>query len=113
MRLKKDKNSWSAGGVIHKNNRHDKSTQEIGKRKSKKDTRRWCRGKEGVRHDLVWRDAKKLQAYSDITRTRNSMELACTICSKLFEIDHFFRSRKLDHEEELKKLKEKLYGRVA
>jgi hypothetical protein len=53
MRLKEDKSSWAANGIIKRDFRNDPSQLNTGmRRKSKKDTKRWCKGHVGVEH--VW-----------------------------------------------------------
>ena len=50
MRLKEDTSSWHSNGIIHRDNRHDHS-ERFYKLHSKRDTKRWCRGKVGVEHE--------------------------------------------------------------
>lgn len=54
MRIKKDKTSWHAGGVIARDARHEKSPDNTAKHLSKKNTKRWCKGKVGREHQGEW-----------------------------------------------------------
>ncbi len=51
MRLKEDTSSWAASGVIKRDFRHDPSLVADKPHSSKKDTKRWCKGKVGVEHE--------------------------------------------------------------
>lgn len=50
MRIKKVSNNYRSSGIKHRDNRHD-PTEPALERRSKKSTRRWCKGKVGVEHD--------------------------------------------------------------
>lgn len=48
-RLKRDHSGWRTSGLWLKY--QTPTVNEVQKHKTKKDTRRWCRGKTGVEHD--------------------------------------------------------------
>lgn len=51
-RVSRDDDSWKASGVKRRDERQDSSTPEVSRRKGKKkNTRRWCKGVEGRKHD--------------------------------------------------------------
>ncbi len=54
MRIKEDSNSWRAGGILKRDFKHDHS-EPIARFHSNKNTRKWCRGKVGVKHEVIWR----------------------------------------------------------
>lgn len=65
MRLKEDTSSWHSSSIIKRDFRHN---PEVASRKprSKKDTKRWCRGKVGVKHvfQLIERAEFKVFAWN-------------------------------------------------
>lgn len=52
MRLKEDASSWAANGIVRHDFRHDPN-QPSRPHKARKDTKRWCKGKVGVKHSFV------------------------------------------------------------
>lgn len=50
MRLKEDNSSWNASNVKRK----VAQLPDEPVRRSKKNTRRWCKGRVGVEHDYQW-----------------------------------------------------------
>lgn len=50
------------------------------RRSSRKDTKRWCRGKVGVEHAYEWADDKRFDY--DGTREGLPRTLACTACGR-------------------------------
>lgn len=82
MRLKEDKSSWKSTGIIKRDNRHDHSDSFSKTKSKKKDTKRWCRGKVGVEHELLrtfqymyWRNGPKRMNY---------VKCNCVNCGKEF-----------------------------
>lgn len=57
MRLKENKDNWNASGLIRK---LSIPPVEV-KAKARKNTRKWCKGREGVPHDY---DLANLEAYT-------------------------------------------------
>jgi hypothetical protein len=51
MRLKEDKSSWKAGGIIAKDVRNTKDEPKQRPHHKKKNTKDWCRGREGKPHE--------------------------------------------------------------
>lgn len=62
MRLSQDDSSWRASGIKRRDFRHDHDApnpERHGKvKKYKKDTKTWCRGKEGREHVMVALDVR-------------------------------------------------------
>lgn len=50
-RVSRDDDSWKASGVKRRDERQDSSTPEVSRKGKKKNTRRWCKGVEGRKHD--------------------------------------------------------------
>lgn len=63
MRLKEESNNWRASGIKKRDARHTHDEPAV-KPKSKKNTNKWCKGKVGVLHDIVWQDVKSFLGYS-------------------------------------------------
>jgi hypothetical protein len=78
MRLSKDKTSWKAGGILRRDFRHTRSSPEIEKPRSSKDTKRWCRGKVGALHVKKWLKSTKY--------TSEWWDYRCGECGKVFDI---------------------------
>lgn len=111
MRLKEDKTSWRAGGIIKRDNNQDKSVDGPCKPKGKKkDTKTWCRGKVGKKHKLGWRVCKRFSHH--VWREKTPvMEMACETCDKQFDIDFGWWGRpKKNKEKLLADTIKKLYG---
>lgn len=51
MRLKEERSNWHASAVERKNFRRGAQTDRIRRPRSKKDTKKWCKGKVGVLHN--------------------------------------------------------------
>lgn len=51
MRLKEDSNNYNAESVRNKEYRHSPLEDTVVSKKSKKDTKRWCKGIEGREHE--------------------------------------------------------------
>lgn len=75
MRLKEDSDSWKSNGIIKRDFRHDNSDTLLRKKPSKKDTKKWCKGKVGIIH--VWIDVDKSSISFFSWHTRK-----CTNCGK-------------------------------
>lgn len=79
-----DKESWHASGVIARDKRATKSPQDerpVG-RARKKDTRRWCKGKEGREHAIVW---VRYNTVHRSTLPANWLIQRCRVCHRVFE----------------------------
>lgn len=52
--LKEDGDSWKASGIKRRDFRNSKEEPEVNRHKGnkKKNTSRWCRGKQGQEHDV-------------------------------------------------------------
>lgn len=62
---------WKEGANKRRDFRHSKSDPEVPKYKNKKDTKRWCKGKVGVEHDLVrvpWKGAPTVAQVDECTK---------------------------------------------
>ena len=57
MRIKENSDSWRASGILKRDFKNDHS-DPIARFHSRKNTLKWCRGKVGVKHDVVWRIEK-------------------------------------------------------
>jgi hypothetical protein len=75
MRLKEDNISWRVSAILKRDFRHDHSEGET-KHRSHKPTNKWCRGKVGVRHAIIW--SKKPWLFGVIMHTGR-----CSNCGKL------------------------------
>ena len=60
MRLKEDSDSWKSSGIIKRDFRNDHSDSFSRKKSSKKDTKRWCKGKVGVEHEYKLVESGKI-----------------------------------------------------
>ena len=60
MRLRKDKSSWHASGVIARDARATKTPEPSPTpHKSRKDTKRWCKGIVGREHKAEWQENRR------------------------------------------------------
>ncbi len=98
MRLAEDNSNYRASSVERRDFRHsgDGPEETAGKPKRKKDTKRWCRGKEGVEHIP---EIKKRQGYGGFRSCKMlnvsserypsiwscNHELVCANCGKIIE----------------------------
>ena len=109
MRLKEDSSSWKSNGIKHRDNRHDKSTEEVPRHRSKKDKKRWCGGRVGKKHEIAYRECVKWNNRQWRRRRPPIMELACVECNKVFDIDFgWFGRPKRGREALLEEWKKKL-----
>ncbi len=54
-RIRKDKTSWKASSVIKRDFQHSHNgPNEMPPPRRKKNKRKWCKGKKGVKHDYQW-----------------------------------------------------------
>lgn len=60
---------------------------EIPKHQSKKNTRRWCKGKVGVLHKPMWKSHPRYTFRNETDETRWFV-FACQVCDK--ELDRFY-----------------------
>jgi hypothetical protein len=78
-RIKKDPDGWHADGVINRDTRHDYGTPDAPKHKPKaKNTRKWCKGKEGREHKPVW---SLESSFTWLTWYQST----CSVCKKHLE----------------------------
>lgn len=77
--LSKSPDGWNASGVRHRDARHDHSGPEVApaKKKRRKNTRRWCRGKVGVEHRVV---RTVTAVHETATGTYTEYDYSCTGC---------------------------------
>lgn len=68
MKLSKDDKSWAAGGIKRRDAQHTKAPNEVPKHLGKKkSTRKWCKGREGKKHDCSWvLDEKRFTRYKGL-----------------------------------------------
>lgn len=71
MRLKENRSNWKASNILRK----IKPIPEEWKLHNKKDTHKWCKGKEGVPHDYVLVDKFRWRFWSH-------KKLKCSNCGK-------------------------------
>jgi hypothetical protein len=82
VRIKKDKQSWAAGGIIKRDANQDKSFDGSTGTPKKKNKKKWCKGQVGKKHDLEWRPSRfHEQRWPD--RVNNTKEAVCKRCSKI------------------------------
>lgn len=62
---------------------------EIPKHRSKKNTKKWCKGKEGREHQPIWEENKKYSIPQSIW-----LIYRCTQCNK--EIDFYYEGKYLN-----------------
>jgi hypothetical protein len=94
-RVKKDNTSWKAGGVVHRDNRHDHSVDGSTGSAKKKNTKKWCKGVPGRHHIPTWRETRNSWRERSLQhlKRRRVMEVACDTCGKVFETDWGFLGR--------------------
>jgi len=107
MRIKKDKTTWRASGIIKRDSAQDKSFDGVEgqnpNRKKRFSKKKWCKGKEGKKHDLAWTEESKLGVYMKFVRQTwgkqvnfvnvESKDVICKNCGKILEF--LIRNRKL------------------
>ena len=74
MRLSKDDDSWKASGIKRRDFRSAHDAPEVPRRsgpKRKKNTKKWCRGREGKEHTIVRFEKNK---YYSVDK--------CSVCGK-------------------------------
>jgi len=109
MRLKEERSNWNASSVVRRNVRHDKSTQEVPRHRAKKDKKKWCGGRVGKKHKVVYREYKKYSGHSFMKNRPPWMEIACEECGKHFASDFgFFGRPKKGREKMLEEWRKKL-----
>lgn len=91
MRLKEDSSNYNAESVKRKEFRHSPVSYEVVKRKSKKDTKRWCKGVIGVEHE--WEKITPRNVYKGMRlnvcrkcgkQDATTMEFLCRDCGEWF-----------------------------
>lgn len=99
--------SWKEGSVARRNERQAKPQVRARPQRAKKDTRRWCRGKEGVEHKLVTMKFDLVAKFGVKGGIFKDWLLRfCTVCGK--EVAHYyhFGKQKKDPPEWVKKFRE-------
>lgn len=84
MKISHDKTSWHASGIMRRDERNtagDEDELSAGKAK-KKNTRRWCKGKEGREHQIVW---VRYNSVHRSTLPSNWLIQRCKVCHRTFE----------------------------
>jgi hypothetical protein len=87
-KISHDDSSWHASGVIKRDAQHTKDPEEDarmpGKKPArKKDTKRWCKGKEGRDHEIVWVAWETVYHYRSWTKiVTNRLVGRCKTCYK-------------------------------
>jgi DNA-directed RNA polymerase subunit RPC12/RpoP len=66
---------------------------EIPKHRSKKNTKKWCKGKEGKMHQPIWEKNDKFHWSKSIW-----LVYRCQVCSK--EIDNYYQGKFLNRDNE-------------
>jgi len=93
-KISKDKGSYRASGIIHRDNRHDKSVDgATGPARKKKNTKKWCKGVEGRKHVLEWKESNRALRQR-FPRLGIRMEIVCSICYKVLKQDRDIWSEK-------------------
>ena len=88
MRIKKDKSNYRASGIIHRDNRHDKSVDGSTGPVAKKNTKKWCRGNEGHFHKLEWKESKQTRTIRGrYPNVGIKMDIVCSQCYKVLKRD--------------------------
>lgn len=86
MRIKKNKGSYSASGIIKRDSNQDKSyngSPTSSSKQRKKNKKKWCKGKVGKKHDLEWRLSRFHQQRYGVPGYVNSVrEAVCKNCEK-------------------------------
>lgn len=83
MRLKEDKSSWNSSGIIKRDFKHDSSQSTRVRFHSKKDTRVWCKGRAGKKHNFERKNILRWSYFSE-RYTSRYLILQCVICKKRF-----------------------------
>ena len=86
MKLSADKSSYRANGLIAKDERHTKDPEDeqpTGKTRGKKNTKRWCKGKVGKEHQIVW--IRYVSIHNRPWVPENWLIQQCKSCKKTFE----------------------------
>lgn len=76
-RLKRDHNGYHTSGLWLKY-QNPTTDEDLPRAKSKKDTKRWCKGKVGVKHSPV----RRFKHYSWSSRRSRVVYTICTVCGK-------------------------------
>jgi ribosomal protein S25 len=79
---------WKKAASDRRDERHIKDEKEVPKHSSKKNTKKWCRGKVGVEHKLECKKYNDVKNMSIIAQYYiNARILICTVCGK--ELDAY------------------------
>ena len=76
--------SWKKSASDLRDHRSIKVSDETKKLPAKKDTKRWCKGKEGTEHQL--------QVFNGKISSLKTKQLGCKVCGKIFETHWGFLS---------------------
>lgn len=83
MKISHDDDSWNASGVKRRDFRHDHSSPEIPRHKGKKkNTKKWCKGKIGVRHKF----SREQKSFKFASISWSWIEKTCTVCGKVTNV---------------------------
>lgn len=97
MRLKENNDNWRASNVVRKQAEAPQQPHY----KSKKDTKRWCKGKVGVKHEYDLVKAERHEGFvytvvgrNDVGERRSPdslwIEFRCVHCRKEL-VDHWYK----------------------
>ena len=75
MRLKENASSWRVNAIRKRDFKHDHS-EPTPKFRAHKNTTKWCRGKVGSQHEVIWHEKRGL--FGEKYRTGK-----CQNCSKI------------------------------
>jgi len=74
---------YQLGNVEHRDFQHDHSTEAKPVSLSRKERRRWCKGKEGVAHQTVCRPYDEVKGLKGVFWSSNNWRvLYCKACGK-------------------------------
>ena len=91
-KLSHDDSSWHARGVIRRDAQHTKAPEDEARPvgappAKKKNTKRWCKGKEGREHVIEWVPYETVYHYRLWSRNPNNAHKVigrCKTCYKVF-----------------------------
>ena len=88
MSKKKDESSWGYGGIKRRDFRNSHDEPEVPRHKgAKKNTKKWCKGKEGVEHVPVERIKTFTNSKGEVRVMYRYTE--CDKCSKRLSYRHW------------------------
>lgn len=89
---------WKQGAAKRRDERNVRSPDRQRPPPSKKDTRRWCRGKVGVEHKTVCKDYREVKGLGTAIPgfAKDWRLLVCTECGKELATHYAFGASKKD-----------------